>query len=144
VLSSEAQAKWDLMHTFSYAYICQPPDEYRNDEEYMLQRDILFNQIANDVHRTDWKSIYARYNEYLPIRLAYKDAKEYYDARLSGTTTKAYEAIKGYAEISDWQRTIIRENPGCDICYIVYYLKKGDRYGSYVSALKETSKKKKK
>ncbi len=64
----------------------------------MLQRDILFNQVANDVHRTDWKTIYGRYSEYLPIRLAYKDAKEYFEAQAQGQTTSAYEEIRGYAE----------------------------------------------
>lgn len=96
--SSEAQNKWDLMHTFSYAYICQPPREYWDNEDFMLQRDILFNQVAKDVHRTDWKTIYGRYSEYLPIRLAYKDAKEYFEAQAQGQTTPAYEEIRGYAE----------------------------------------------
>lgn len=86
------------MHTFSYAYICQPPKEYWENEEFMLQQEILFNQVANDVHNTDWRTIYGRYNEYLPIRLAYKNAKEYYEARLQGQTTAAYEDIRGYAE----------------------------------------------
>lgn len=106
--SSEAQIKWDLMHTFSYAYICQPPKEYWEDEEFMFQRDILFNQVANDVHQTDWKTIYGRYNEYLPIRLAYKDAKEYFDASLQGQTTAAYEEIRGYAEKVARQKAEIR------------------------------------
>jgi len=96
--SFEAQNKWDLMHTFSYAYICQPPREYWDNEEFMLQREILFNQVAKDVHHTDWKTIYGRYNEYLPIRLAYKDAKEYFEAQAQGQTTPAYKDIRGYAE----------------------------------------------
>jgi len=105
---SEAQNKWDLMHTFSYAYICQPPKEYWNDEDFMLQRDILFNQVANDVHRTDWQTIYGRYNEYLPIRLAYKNAKEYFEARERGETTSEYEEIKGYAERVAMQKEEMR------------------------------------
>lgn len=106
--NQEAQRKWDLMHTFSYAYICQPPKEYWEDEEFMLHRDVLFNQVANDVHKTDWSTIYKRYNEYLPIRLAYKDAKEYYDAELDGASTPAYEEIKGYAQRVDAQKKELR------------------------------------
>jgi hypothetical protein len=106
---SEAQKKWDLMHTFSYAYICQPPREYWEDEEFMMHRDILFGQVHYDVHRTDWKTIYSRYNEYLPIRLAFKDAKEYYQAWTLGQSTAAYEQIKGYAERTDQQRAEIRK-----------------------------------
>jgi hypothetical protein len=105
---SEAQIKWDLMHTFSYAYICQPPKEYWEDEEFMMQRDILFNQVHHDVHRTEWKTIYSRYNEFLPIRLAFKDAKEYYEAQLIGSTTTAYQEIRGYAERMDKQRAEMR------------------------------------
>jgi hypothetical protein len=110
-MTSEGQEKWDLMHTFSYAYICQPPKEYWEDEEFMLQREVLFNQVHNDVHRTDWKTIYGRYSEYLPIRLALKDAKEYYEAKQNGTTTPAYEEIKGYAERMDAQRKEISRPP---------------------------------
>lgn len=138
---SEAEVKWDLMHTFTYAYICQPPSEYLSDEEFMLHRDILFNQIGNDVHRTDWKTIYSRYKDYLPIRLANKDAKEYYDAMQVGGSTAAYDAIRGYAERVDWQRKTIRANPGCDIAYIVYYHKVGEPYTVFMGS-KENEKKK--
>jgi hypothetical protein len=108
---SEAQRKWDLMHTFSYAYICQPPQEYWDDEEFMMHRDILLNQVHHDVHRTDWKTIYSRYNEYLPIRLAFKDAKESYEALAQNSTTPAYENIRVYAERMDKQRVILRKPP---------------------------------
>jgi hypothetical protein len=106
---SEGQKKWDLMHTFSYAYICQPPEEYWEDEEFMMHRDILFGQVHHDVHRTDWKTIYSRYNEFLPIRLAFKNAKEFYEAQSTGGTTQAYEDIKGYAERMDKQRAEMRK-----------------------------------
>lgn len=109
MLVSEAQKKWDLMHTFSYAYICQPPKEYWEDEDFMLQRDILFGQVHNDVHRTDWKTIYGRYNEFLPIRLAFKDAKDYYEAWVRGGTTEAYELIREYSERMDEQRAKMRK-----------------------------------
>ena len=108
---SEAQKKWDLMHTFSYAYICQPPQEYWDDEEFMMHRDILLNQVHHDVHRTDWKTIYSRYNEYLPIRLAFKDAKESYEALIQNSTTPAYQNIRVYAERMDKQRVILRKPP---------------------------------
>ncbi len=97
------------MHTFSYAYICQPPEEYWEDEDFMMQRDILLSQVHHDVHRTDWKTIYSRYNEFLPIRLAFKDAKEYYEAQTQGVTTPAYERIRGYAERMDKQRAEMRK-----------------------------------
>lgn len=106
------------MHTFSYAYICQPPEEYWEDEDFMMQRDILLSQVHHDVHRTDWKTIYSRYNEFFPIRLAFKDAKEYYESQSQGSTTPAYERIRGYAERMDVQRAemrkpkvIVPENP---------------------------------
>lgn len=110
---NEAQEKWDLMHTFSYAYICQPPDQW-DGEEFELQRETLFGQMGYTVHKTDWKSIYSRYSDYLVIRLAFRDAKEYYEARKRGESTPAYERIRGYAERMDKERQAMRYVPPAD------------------------------
>ena len=107
-MNKEAQKKWDIMHTFSYSYICQPPQKYWEDEEFLFQRDILLQQVHHDVHRTDWKIIYGRYSEFRPIQAAYKDAKEYYDAFLKGETTPEYESIRAYAERMDEERVKLR------------------------------------
>ena len=100
----EAQRKWDLMHTFSYSYICQPPRAYWDDEAFMADRETLLVQVASDVHRTDWKRIYAMFGASLPIKLAFHDAKEYYEASLRGETTPAYELKRGYMERMDKER----------------------------------------
>ena len=107
-MNKEAQKKWDIMHTFSYSYICQPPQKYWEDEEFLFQRDILLQQVHHDVHRTDWEIIYGRYSELRPIQAAYKDAKEYYDAFLKGETTPEYESIRAYAERVDEERVKLR------------------------------------
>mgnify|MGYP006275129837 CR=1 FL=1 len=109
MLDSEAQRKWDILHTFSYAYICQPPEQYWDDEEFMYQRDILLQQVHHDVHRTDWKTIYSRYGDYLPIQAALNDAKEYYAKLEVGETTPAYERMREYAERMDAQRVEMRK-----------------------------------
>jgi len=67
-MSSEAQQKWDLMHTFGYSYICQPPQKFWDDEEFLFQRDILLQQVHHDVHRTDWKTIYTGTLSFAPSR----------------------------------------------------------------------------
>ena len=108
-LSSEAQRKWDLLHTFSYAYICQPPEKYWDDEDFMFQRDVLLQQVHHDVHRTDWKTIYARYSEFLPIQAAHADAKAYYQQAENGLSTPEYERIRAYAERMDEQRIQMRK-----------------------------------
>jgi hypothetical protein len=106
----EAQEKWDLMHTFSYAYICQPPAEW-DGEEFELQREALFAIVGPTVHKTDWKSIYSRYSDYIVIRLAFRDARDYYQAKSNGLSTPAYERIRGYAERMDKERYAMRSNP---------------------------------
>lgn len=75
----------------------------------MFQRDILLQQVNHDVHRTDWKTIYARYSEFHPIQAAYNDAKEYYNACVDGRTTPEYENIRVYAERMDKQRQEMRK-----------------------------------
>jgi uncharacterized protein YktA (UPF0223 family) len=107
-MRNEAQEKWDLLHTFSYSYICQPPRKYWDDEEFLFQRDILVEQVQHDVHKTDWKTIYARYSEFKPIQAAHKDAKAYYEAFEKGQTTPEYESIRAYAQRMDEERKIIR------------------------------------
>lgn len=107
-MNSEAQDKWDLMHTFSYAYICQPPRKYWDDEEFLFQLDILFQKIDYNVHRTDWKTIYGRYSEFKPIQAALRDAKAYYEAFVNGQTTPEYERIRAYAERINEERIILR------------------------------------
>ena len=107
-MNSEAQQKWDLIHLFSYSYICQPPKKYWDDEEFMYQREILFQQVAHDIHTTDWKTIYTRYSDFRPIQLAYNDAKEYFAALSDGKSTPEYDVIRGYAELVEQERKKIR------------------------------------
>jgi len=104
----EAQQRWDLLHSFCYSYICQVPKKYMNDEEYRAHRDVLFDLVANDVHRTNWKDIFSRYQNYLPIVAAYNAAKEYTYAAEKGQTTEEYEEIRGYVERMDDQRRQMR------------------------------------
>jgi hypothetical protein len=126
--NTSAQRKWDIVETFCYAYICQPPQEYWGDDEFMAERDFLLNAIGNNVHVTNWKQVLKEYSEMRPITLSIKHAKEFYEAEVQNEETEAYRAIKSYFVRTDRQREIIRNTPGCSISYITLYLREGEQY----------------
>lgn len=126
--SNAAKRKWEILETFCFAYICQPPYGMEQDDEYMAHRDFLMKAIGNNVHVTDWKQIFREYSEMRPVTLSIKHAKEFYEAEVQKQETEAYRAIKSYFLKTDRQREIIRNNPGCDISYIMLYLKEGEQY----------------
>jgi len=126
--SNAAKRKWEILETFCFAYICQPPYGMEQDDEYMAHRDFLMKAIGNNVHVTDWKQIFREYSEMRPVTLSIRHAKEFYEAEVQKQETEAYKAIKGYFLKTDRQREIIHNNPGCDISYIMLYLKEGEQY----------------
>ena len=126
--SNESKRKWEILETFCFAYICQPPKEYEQDEEYMAHRDFLMKAIGNNVHVTNWKQLFREYSEMKPVTLSIRHAKEFYEAEVQKEETEAYRAIKSYFVKTDRQREIIRNTPGCDISYITLYLKDGEQY----------------
>jgi len=128
--SDPTQRKWDILHTFCYAYICQPPQEYWEDKQFMEERDFLMQAMKNNVHVTDWKQILKEYSQMGPITLSIKHAKEFYEAEVQNQETQAYEAIKSYFQKVDREREIIRSSPDCDIAFITLYLKKDEKYKS--------------
>jgi hypothetical protein len=125
---SSDERKWDILHTFCYAYICQPPQEYWEDKQFMEERDFLLRAVKNNVHVTDWKQILREYSQMRPITLSVRHAKEFYEAEVQNASTEAYRAIKSYFLKTDREREIIRANPGCDISYITLYLREGEAY----------------
>lgn len=128
--SDPTQRKWDILHTFCYAYICQPPQEYWEDKQFMEERDFLMQAMKNNVHVTDWKQILREYSQMGPITLSIKHAKEFYEAEVQNQETQAYKAIKSYFQKVDREREIIRSSPDCDIAFITLYLKKDEKYKS--------------
>jgi hypothetical protein len=126
--SNPTQRKWDILHTFCYAYICTPPEEYWEDENFMEERNFLLPAMKNSVHDTDWKAILREYSQMRPVTLSIKDAKEFYEAEVQNKETEAYRAIKSYFLRTDKERQIIRTTPGCDISYVRLYLRKGQQY----------------
>lgn len=143
-ISSE-QRKWDILHTFCYAYICQPPQDFWEDKQFMEERDFLLRAVKNNVHVTDWKQILREYSQMGPITLSIKHAKEFYEAEVQNKETEAYRAIKSYFLKTDREREIIRATPGCDISYITLYLREGEAYRkpteSWAMETKKTKKK---
>lgn len=128
--SDPTQRKWDILHTFCYAYICQPPQEYWEDKQFMEERDFLMRAMKNNVHVTDWKQILREYSQMGPITLSIKHAKEFYEAEVQNQETQDYKAIKSYFQKVDREREIIRSSPDCDIAFITLYLKKDEKYKS--------------
>ena len=126
--NTPAQRKWEIVETFCFSYICQPPYGMERDDEYMAHRQFLLNAIGNNVHVTNWKQIFKEYSEMRPITLSIKHAKEFYEAEVKKEETEAYREIKSYFLKADKQREIIRNNPGCDISYITLYLREGEKY----------------
>jgi hypothetical protein len=126
--SNPTQRKWDILHTFCYAYICIPPEEYWEDENFMEERNFLLPAMKNSVHDTDWKAVLREYSQMKPVTLSIKDAKEFYEAEVQNKETEAYKAIKRYFLKTDRERQIIRTTPGCDISYVRLYLKEGQKY----------------
>ena len=143
--SDPTQRKWDILHTFCYAYICQPPQDFWEDKQFMEERDFLFRAVKNNVHVTDWKQILREYSQMGPITLGIKHAKEFYEAEVQNKETEAYRAIKDYFLRTDREREIIRANPGCSISYITLYLREGEAYRmpteSWTMETKKTKKK---
>lgn len=142
--SDPTQRKWDILHTFCYAYICQPPQEYMDDKQFMEERDFLMRAVKNNVHVTDWKQILREYSHMGPITLSIKHAKEFYDAEVQNKETDAYKAIKSYFTKVDREREIIRSSPDCDISFITLYLRKDEKYrnptDTWVMEKKKTNK----
>ena len=126
--SNPSQRKWDILHTFCYAYICQPPQDFWEDKQFMEERDFLLRAVKNNVHVTDWKQILREYSQMGPITLSIRHAKEFYEAEVQNKETEAYRAIKSYFLKTDREREIIRATPGCDISYITLYLREGEAY----------------
>jgi len=143
--SNQAQRKWEIVETFCFSYICQPPQEYWEDDEFMAEREFLLKAIGNNVHVTNWKQIFKEYSEMRPVTLSIKHAKEFYEAEVQNRKTDAYKAIEGYFSKVDNQREIIRNTPDCDIAIVTTYMKEGDSYfsckGADVSHLKKNKKK---
>lgn len=140
----ETQRKWDILHTFCYAYICSPPQEYWKDEEFMRERQFLMAAVKNSVHETDWKPILREYSQMKPVTLSIRHAKEFYEAEVHNKETEPYKAIKDYFVRMDEQRSIIRANEGCDVSFIRLYLRKGEKYRnpteSWTMPIKKTNK----
>jgi len=142
--SNITERKWDILHTFCYAYICHPPQEFWEDKQFMEERDFLLRAVKNNVHATDWKQILREYSQMGPITLSVRHAKEFYEAEVQNASTEAYRAIESYFSRTDRERAIIRSSPGCDISYITLYLREGEAYRKPTESWKmETNTKKK-
>jgi hypothetical protein len=138
------QRKWDILHTFCYAYICQPPREVWEDEEIMAERDELLEMVGNCVHSTDWKSILSAKSKMRLITLSIINAKDFYNSEVIGEKTEAYKAIEGYFSKVDWQREMLNSDVPPPLSHLRLYMKQGDKYHnpevSY--ATKKTARKK--
>ena len=139
---SSDERKWDILHTFCYAYICHPPQEYWEDKQFMEERDFLLRAVKNNVHVTDWKQILREYSQMRPIKLSVRHAKEFYEAEVQNASTEAYRAIESYFTRTDREREIIRSSPGCDISYITLYLREGQQYRNATDSWAVETKKK--
>jgi len=143
--NTPAQRKWEIVETFCFSYICQPPQEYWGDDEFMAEREFLLKAIGNNVHVTNWKQIFKEYSEMRPVTLSIRHAKEFYEAEVQNKKTDAYRAIEGYFAKVDKQREIIRNTPDCDMAIVTLYMKEGDSYFSCKGAdVSHLAKKKKK
>lgn len=129
-LSDIDQRKWDILHTFCYAYICQPPHEYLDDEEFMAERNELLELVDNCVHSTNWKSILSAKSKMRLVTLSIRHAKEFYDSEVIGQKTEAYRAIEEYFQRVDWQRTMLRSADPPPLSFLRLYMKPGDTYRS--------------
>lgn len=126
--SDPTQRKWDILHTFCYAYICQPPQEAWSDEEMMEERKELFEMVGNSVHDTDWKSLLSSKSKMRLITLSIRHAKEFYESEVIGEKSEPYRVIEGYFKRADWERQMLRgENPP-PLPHLTIYMKQGDRY----------------
>lgn len=126
--SDPTQRKWDILHTFCYAYICQPPQETWDDAQVMEEQKELLEMVDNCVHSTNWKSILSAKSQMRLITLSIRHAKEFYNSEVIGEKTEAYRAIEGYFKRADWERQMLRgENPP-PLPHLTIYMKQGDRY----------------
>lgn len=140
--SDPIQRKWDILHTFCYSYICQPPQEYWGDEEVMAERNKLLELVENDVHRTNWKSILSANSNLRLITLSIRHAKDFYDSEVIGEETEPYRAIKEYFKRADWERQMLRSETPPPIQYLIYYMTMGDVYRPYTITENKTKRKK--
>jgi len=140
--SDPVQRKWDILHTFCYSYICQPPQEYWEDEEFMKERNELLELVENDVHRTNWKQLLSANSQTRLITLSIRHAKDFYDYEVIGQETKPYRAIKEYFKRVDWEREMLRSETPPPIQYLIYYMSIGDVYRPYTVTEKKVKRKK--
>ena len=125
-LSDIDQRKWDILHTFCYAYICQPPQEIWDDAEMMAERNELLEMVDNCVHSTNWKSILSAKTQMRLITLSIINAKDFYNSEVIGEKTEAYRAIEGYFKKADWEREMLRGQNPPPLSYLRLYMKVGD------------------
>lgn len=125
-LSDIDQRKWDILHTFCYAYICQPPQEIWDDAEMMAERNELLEMVDNCVHSTNWKSILYAKSQMRLITLSIINAKDFYNSEVIGEKTEAYRAIEGYFKKADWEREMLRGQNPPPLSYLRLYMKVGD------------------
>lgn len=143
-LSDIDQRKWDILHTFCYAYICSPPQECWGDAEMMAEREKLLELVEDSVHSTNWKSILSANSQMRLITLSIRHAKDFYNSEVIGQETEPYKAIKSYFQRMDWERQMLKSETPPPLSFLRLYMKQGDRYSSpqvsYTN--KKTSKKK--
>ena len=125
-LSNEMKRKWAIVENFCFAYICQPPAEFLNDKEWMRERDILFDLIANDVVRTDWKHIMKEHSHLRPITLSVTHAKEFYEAEVQKEILENHKLLCAFFERADWLRSVMEQEERPHITEAVYYMKVGN------------------
>lgn len=142
--SDPTQRKWDILHTFCYAYICQPPQELWGDAEAMKERNELLELVGNSVHSTDWKSILTSKSKMRVITLSIKDAKEFYESEVIKDKTDAYKAIEEYFKRADWEREMLRSEMPPPESLLITYMKPGDKYFNPEVVVRKTKKTKEK
>jgi hypothetical protein len=125
-LSDIDQRKWDILHTFCYAYICQPPQEIWDDAEMMAERNELLEMVDNCVHSTNWKSILSAKSQMRLITLSIINAKDFYNSEVIGEKTEAYRSIEGYFKKADWEREMLRGQNPPPLSHLRLYMKVGD------------------
>jgi hypothetical protein len=122
------ERKWDILHTFCYAYICTPPQECWEDEGMMKERDELLELVDNCVHSTNWKSILSAKSKMRLITLSISHAKDFYNSEVIGQETEPYKSIKEYFKRVEWQRQILKEEVPPPLSLLRLYMKEGDKY----------------
>lgn len=139
-LSDIDQRKWDILHTFCYAYICHPPQEVWDNAEMMAERNELLELVDNCVHSTNWKSILSAKSKMRLVTLSIMHSKEFYDSEVIGEKTEAYRAIEGYFKRADWERGMLRGESPPPLSHLRLYMKQGDKYKSPEASYAKTKK----